>query len=181
VTNGTVALTNTILFSLAGQTNVAGVVTDGGHNMCSDASAGFTSPSSRMNLEPLLGPLSDNGGATPAMPLLPASLAIDAGDDSACPPTDQRGVPRPQGFGCDIGAFELIPMLLLSSGQLGKVRVDYQFQASRTNAFSASTNLTDWLSLGLRVSDTNGLFQIEEVDPAQLPIRFYRVQRPPGL
>jgi hypothetical protein len=55
-----------------------------------------------------------------------------------------------------------------------------QFQASQTNAVSASTNLTDWLSLGLRVSDTNGLFQIEEVDPMHLPIRFYRVQSPPG-
>ncbi|MCI0397139.1 MAG: hypothetical protein L0332_35945 [Chloroflexi bacterium] len=27
-------------------------------------------------------------------------------DAASCPPTDQRGVPRPQGDGCDIGAFE---------------------------------------------------------------------------
>jgi hypothetical protein len=36
----------------------------------------------------------------------PASSAIDAGDDGLCPATDQRGVTRPQGAHCDIGAFE---------------------------------------------------------------------------
>jgi hypothetical protein len=31
---------------------------------------------------------------------------VDAGDNTGCPPTDQRGVTRPQGPACDIGAFE---------------------------------------------------------------------------
>jgi hypothetical protein len=95
---GLLALTNTILASLPGQTNVARVVTDGGHNICSDASGGFTSPSSRMDLDPLLGPLSDYGGPMPTMALLPDSPAIDAGDDSACPPTDQAGRPSAAGL-----------------------------------------------------------------------------------
>jgi hypothetical protein len=47
-----------------------------------------------------------NGGITPNMALLPASPAIDSAEASACPATDQRGVPRPAGAGCDIGAFE---------------------------------------------------------------------------
>jgi hypothetical protein len=38
--------------------------------------------------------------------LLSGSPAIDAGDDAACLPTDQRGVVRPQGAHCDIGAYE---------------------------------------------------------------------------
>ena len=43
------------------------------------------------------------------MALLPGSAAIDAGDDGICaaPPVnnrDQRGVARPQGAHCDIGA-----------------------------------------------------------------------------
>ncbi len=79
----------------------------------------------------LLGPLGeygavfrDNavGGATPvtptlvAFPLLPGSAAIDAGAGSQikalgapagdCPFSDQRGVRRPVGSACDIGAFE---------------------------------------------------------------------------
>jgi CSLREA domain-containing protein len=61
-----------------------------------------------------LGPLQDNGGSTPTMALLPSSPAIEAGNPSppgkaayACEATDQRGVARPQGLVCDIGAFEL--------------------------------------------------------------------------
>jgi len=56
--------------------------------------------------DPLLGPLQRNGGRTATMALLSGSPAIDAGTSSACPATDQRGVQRPQGHGCDIGAYE---------------------------------------------------------------------------
>ncbi len=55
----------------------------------------------------LLGPLADNGGPTLTYALLAGSPAIDAANDPACPATDQRGVVRPQGAGCDIGSFEL--------------------------------------------------------------------------
>lgn len=48
----------------------------------------------------------DNGGPTETHALLVGSPAIDAGDANYCPETDQRGVTRPQGAGCDIGAFE---------------------------------------------------------------------------
>jgi len=57
--------------------------------------------------DPALGPLADNGGPTFTMALLSDSPAIDAGDDSSCPLTDQRGIARPQGPHCDIGAFEV--------------------------------------------------------------------------
>jgi hypothetical protein len=57
--------------------------------------------------DPNLGPLADNGGATQTHALLSGSPAIDAGDNSTCPATDQRGVARPQGSACDIGAYEL--------------------------------------------------------------------------
>ena len=40
------------------------------------------------------------------MALLAGSPAIDAGGDANCPATDQRGVTRPQGSHCDIGAYE---------------------------------------------------------------------------
>jgi hypothetical protein len=54
-----------------------------------------------------LSPLSDNGGPTQTMALLPRSPAIDAGITLSGVTTDQRGVPRPQGNAPDIGAFEL--------------------------------------------------------------------------
>jgi hypothetical protein len=56
-----------------------------------------------------LGPLGDNGGPTQTRALLIGSPAIDAGSNDCPPPaTDQRGTARPQGAGCDIGAFELV-------------------------------------------------------------------------
>jgi hypothetical protein len=50
--------------------------------------------------------LFNSGAPTPTHALLPGSLAIDAGALTG-PTTDQRGVTRPQGSRCDIGAFEL--------------------------------------------------------------------------
>ena len=57
-------------------------------------------------VSPQLAALAQNGGPTQSMALLPASPAIDAGNDASCAPTDQRGISRPQGAHCDMGAFE---------------------------------------------------------------------------
>jgi hypothetical protein len=67
---------------------------------------GFNTCMNIITTDPLLGPLGDNGGGTLTFALLPGSSAIDAGNDTVCPGTDQRGVARPQGAHCDIGAFE---------------------------------------------------------------------------
>jgi hypothetical protein len=61
--------------------------------------------------DPGLGPLADNGGPTKTHALGDDSGAIDNGDDAICSVTpinnvDQRGVVRPQGKHCDIGAYE---------------------------------------------------------------------------
>jgi hypothetical protein len=57
--------------------------------------------------DPELGPLQDNGGATETHALLLGSPAIDFIPAADCEVTeDQRGVSRPQGLRCDIGAFE---------------------------------------------------------------------------
>ncbi len=60
-----------------------------------------------VSADPKLGALADNGGPTQTMSLLPGSPAIDAGDDATCETADQRGITRPQGPHCDIGAFEI--------------------------------------------------------------------------
>ena len=77
-----------------------------GNNLVADASCGFAAAGDLVGVDPQLGPLLDNGGPTPTMALAPTSPAIDAGSDSTCPRVDQRGVSRPQGTHCDIGAFE---------------------------------------------------------------------------
>jgi hypothetical protein len=106
VSNGLVLLNGTILANSLGTSNCFGIVVDGGHNLSSDNSPNFTTPTSRNNLDPLLGPLVNNGGLTLTLSPLPGSPAIDTGNDSTAPATDQRGVPRPQGAHSDIGAVE---------------------------------------------------------------------------
>ncbi len=174
--SGTVALTNTILFSAQGRTNVWGTILDGGHNISSDGSALFTSPTSKNNVDPLLGPLGNNGGLTLTMPLLFGSPAINTADAVACPSTDQRGIQRPVGEGCDIGAFEFTPTLRLARQPGGTVTIIYQFEAGQTNRISGSTNLTDWEPLGTRVTDAHGTFELADPESTKTPMRFYKVE-----
>jgi hypothetical protein len=70
-----------------------------------------------LDADPKLGPLQDNGGSTPTLMLAAGSSAIDAGLDSACNAApvyahDQRGIVRPIGAHCDIGAVEATHLIL---------------------------------------------------------------------
>ena len=80
-----------------------------GHNLSDDGSCLFTSPGDIVKVDAKVGPLQDNGGPTLTHTLLAGSPAIDTGDAANCPATDQRGVIRPQGPACDIGAYEWQP------------------------------------------------------------------------
>ena len=62
----------------------------------------------KANTDPQLGVLTNNGGTTQTHALPGASPAVNAGGGCPPPATDQRGVPRPQGPACDIGAYELV-------------------------------------------------------------------------
>ena len=80
------------------------------HNLADDDScaAYLTQPDDRNNTAPLLGALSANGGPTLTHPPQVGSPLIDAAACLTDPSTDQRGVARPQGAGCDIGAVEVV-------------------------------------------------------------------------
>jgi predicted outer membrane repeat protein len=106
--DGIFALKNTVVTNSPAGNNCSGTITDGGGNL---SFPDTTCPG--INADPLLGPLQYNGGSTWTMALGEGSAALDAGDDDTCaaPPVnnlDQRGVTRPQGLHCDIGAVEQI-------------------------------------------------------------------------
>ncbi len=102
-------LENTIVAENIGEGCVAipgSAIADGGHDL------GFGDRSCPgANANPALGKLRDNGGPTATVALGAASAAIDRVPrrGAHCPATDQRGVRRPEGRACDIGAFELAP------------------------------------------------------------------------
>ena len=107
--SGTVTLRNTIVANSTSGGNCFGTITNGGNNIDDNTSCGWGAVSGSMSsTNPLLGALANNGGPTQTMKLLPTSPAIDAGMNTDCPATDQRGVTRPQPVGgnCDIGAYE---------------------------------------------------------------------------
>ncbi len=88
-------------------------IADGGHNL---VYGDRTCPGRYGN--PELGPLQDNGGATETMALGARSAAIDRGPRrrAGCPSEDQRGVRRPEGRACDIGAYEFaLPTIAIVS------------------------------------------------------------------
>ena len=99
----------------------AGTLTSQGFNIVSTPNCTIIGPFSQV--DPLLGPLQNNGGPTQTHALLSGSPAIDAGEIPSCtdnlgaPITnDQRGAARAVGPACDIGAVEygaLLPLLYL--------------------------------------------------------------------
>lgn len=114
---GTLELGNTILKAGASGANIfnnGGTVTSHGYNLSSDDGGGFlTATGDQINIDPILGPLQNNGGPTFTHELLTGSPAINAGDPNFAPPPDfdQRGpgYPRIIGGRIDVGSFEFRP------------------------------------------------------------------------
>lgn len=86
-------------------------VVSAGHNLDTDGSCDLTGTNDQTTTEALVEPLADNGGFAPTHLPYADSPAVDAiapGVAALCDAgrTDQRGVARPAGAGCDIGAVE---------------------------------------------------------------------------
>jgi len=124
--DGTLTLKSTLLANESSGGNCvlySGTPTSDGYNLSDDSSCTLLTAIGDQNdvttAATYLGPLANNGSpTTQTIALLPGSTAINAipvtpvneCTDAFGNPvtTDQRGVTRPQGSGCDIGAFELI-------------------------------------------------------------------------
>jgi hypothetical protein len=113
---GTVTLRNTIVTNSTPGQLCNGPIVNGGNNLqfgdnTSTCGAGIPVAN------PLLGPLANNGGPTQTMALGAGSPAIDQGNNAVCAAApvnnlDQRGVTRPLGSACDIGAYEQVATTL---------------------------------------------------------------------
>jgi CSLREA domain-containing protein len=110
-------LQNTLLYENQTGGDCRGTITDGGHNLVFALQVIGPMPPDPCNVsnfstsDPRLASLADNGGPTQTMRLQPGSGAIDQVPSSGagCPAADQRGVVRPGGPACDIGAYEVAP------------------------------------------------------------------------
>jgi hypothetical protein len=110
---GTLHARNSILAgntSSANGPDLSGSLASSGHNLIGNPSGGSGfEETDLLDVDPLLGPLQDNGGPTQTMALLRGSPAIDSGDSTDAPDWDQRGegFPRIVGKAIDIGAYEV--------------------------------------------------------------------------
>jgi hypothetical protein len=185
-TNGTTAAgliggnwVNTLMASNR-PVNCAGNISDGGHNLSSDASCNFTNVGSLNNTDPKLGPLASNGGPTLTMALLPGSPAINAGASAGAPTTDQRGVTRPQGTAVDIGAYEFRFTIPAITGAKFQSSTNFWLQLcglpNQKYTIQASTNLVNWSDITTCVANTNGVFEFVDCNLSNCNARFYRLK-----
>ncbi len=109
--SGSVYITNTIVASNTGPNgpDIAGAVAGDLNNLLSNAAGTNISDGvngSIVSATPGLDALTAAGNGTMVHPLQSSSPAVNAGTNTGCPTTDQRGVGRPLEGVCDIGAYE---------------------------------------------------------------------------
>jgi hypothetical protein len=172
VTNSPLTARGTIIANSPNGGDVWGVVTDAGYNICSDGTAGFTATNSFNNINPLLGPLANNGGPTQTIALESGSPAIDK-IASGFPPTDQRGFARPQGAAADIGAYEA-PISLTIARSGSNVAISFYAQGGITYELLTSADLRNWISVATNSIPNSGpLSFVQAYSPGANT--FYRV------
>ncbi|MDE3169752.1 MAG: right-handed parallel beta-helix repeat-containing protein [Acidobacteriota bacterium] len=164
--NGTLTLKSTLVANnKGGNCSLSGsTLTSDGYNLSDDGSCSAilnsTTDSNNVSAAGLDSKgLQNNGGSTNTIALLPTSPAIDGVPVANCTLTDgttkvtmdQRGVSRPQGPACDIGAFELVQSAGFSSFN-AKLDIDGRhFRLNSTFALSSGSSginpLTDVVKL----------------------------------
>jgi hypothetical protein len=192
-TNGSIVLGTA---ATSGSPDLAGQFVSNGHNLIgqTDGSNGITNGANNdlAGLDPMILPLSNNGGSTPTFALLPGSPAIDAGDDSLLGPPanlteDQRGQARKSGARVDIGAFEyngilngmvLSPLLRDSEASSGGLQFWFNGASGLSFSIWASTNLSTWTEIGPASEVSHGWFVYQDSDATNYNHRFYQVRYP---
>jgi hypothetical protein len=166
-----------------------GSTTNAGNNNLIQINSGFTG-GVLSTADPRLGPLADNGGPTLTHALLNGSPAIDAGDNSNLPPTDQRGYPRfadgdgNGSFSADIGALEeglfrlrTFPQTAATI-QLSGFQLFLTGESNRLYVTEFSPDLTNWT--GFATNQASGIeVPVLDTHTGAASKRFYRAHALP--
>lgn len=170
---GTASVQNSILANntASSEPDCSGSLTSLDYNLIENDSGCTISGSTDHNIigdDPQLGDLQNNGGEYNTMALATTSPAVNAGNPetpgsggASCAATDERGVSRPQGSACDIGAFELAPGLLGLSASTYSVAQDGSSvtitvqRTSDSDTFDGSVSVNYATSDGTAVAGTN--------------------------
>jgi hypothetical protein len=193
---GQVQIGSTILSSGSPGSNILsryGTIGSLGFNLCSDDSSGFvTNATDLLNLDPLLGPLQDNGGPAFTHALLAGSPAIDAGRNLSGALSDARGFPRTfddpavanagGADGTDIGAYESPCLRILSVARLGEdLRLVLATVPGRTYQLQSRTGpvYDSWNPLPCHCPATGGITAVTVTNAFSTPQQFFRFQQVP--
>jgi hypothetical protein len=111
-----------------------------GHNLIGNGTggSGFDSTdrvgTASSPIDPLLGPLQDNGGRTQTMALQPGSPALNAGDPNQLGTADQRGVVRSRGV--NIGSYQAsATAFLVSAPEMVRSGVPFDVSVMAVDSF----------------------------------------------
>jgi hypothetical protein len=168
---------NTIIANNTGAAQCYGNMVSNNYNLSSDSSCDLTGgndfPGGNAGLlSPAYngGVTLPDGGVTPTIELAVDSDALDAGSCSPEIVTDQRGIPRPQGAGCDIGAYELIQIpnnLPVANDDNYVIDEDTVLNISAPGVLANDTgggvtaNLIDGTDFGVLIFNSDGSFSYE--------------------
>lgn len=149
---GTLTISNSIVAGnsdmsagpTAGADDCYGPIRSAGHNLIgsTEACEYVGASGDLIGAFPNFGSRVNNGGPTETYAPLAPSAAIDAGSPAtpgagggACAADDQRGVPRPAGGACDIGAYELAECRGATVDRVGTPGPDELLYTGRTGGF----------------------------------------------
>jgi hypothetical protein len=109
--DGTITMKNTIVAGNNGGncSGDDGSLVSQGYNLENTDTCFLNQTGDLPDTEPQLDDLDDNGGGTETHALPEGSPAVNTAGDCPPPNVDQRGVDRPYGTACDIGAYEFVP------------------------------------------------------------------------
>jgi hypothetical protein len=180
-TNGQTVLFNSIVAQNTGSPDLDGFFNNTSSNNLVGAGTGGVLNGINNNIvgdsnnpiDPLLGPLQNNGGTTPTHALLPDSPALDVGNNVATnlrnfftsPPTDQRGLPRISNGIVDLGAYEL----QVAGNSINSDTSSNTTDSSEDSGIGNNIDIPD-------VSEVNSDDNLANTSPSLLETPIYRLQ-----